>query len=187
MKQFTFSLLFALAIYPKFLGAATTYSADDELRHEIIAAIDKKGGFEDRFQAEVWMTDMGNRLKNSVPNLKERLSILRFVHQESVQTGLSSALVLAVIEVESNFNRFAISKAGARGLMQIMPFWLNEIEYKNNNLFNISTNLYFGCTILRRYLDRERGNLTRALARYNGSVGKVWYPNRVYKALHHWR
>ena len=91
--------------------------------------------------------------------------------------------MLALINVESNFDRFAISSAGARGLMQIMPFWLNEIGRPDDNLFNIHTNLRFGCTILGIYLKREKGNMYRALARYNGSVGKRWYPNRVYLAL----
>lgn len=187
MRRLTWSLLFTFVICPALLGAATMHSVDSELRRRLIAAVGKKEGFKDRFQAEVWMVDMENRLKNLVPNLKERLTILRLVHQEATQAKLPPALVLAVIDVESDFDRFAISKAGARGLMQIMPFWLEEIDHENDNLFNISTNLRFGCTILRYYLDWEKGNLTRALARYNGSTGKTWYPNRVYKALRRWQ
>ena len=89
----------------------------------------------------------------------------------------------AVNSSDSFADRFAISHAGARGLMQVMPFWLDEIGRSDDDLFDIRTNLRMGCTILRHYLDRERGNRTRALARYNGSVGKTWYPQRVYKAL----
>jgi soluble lytic murein transglycosylase-like protein len=85
--------------------------------------------------------------------------------------------------VESNFDRFAISSAGARGLMQVMPFWLDEIGRPDDDLFDIETNLRFGCTILRHYLDRERGDRVRALARYNGSLGQTWYPQRVFTAL----
>ena len=95
----------------------------------------------------------------------------------------NTILVLALINVESNFDRFAISYAGARGLMQIMPFWLDEIGRPDDNLFHIKTNLRFGCTILRHYLDRERGDLTKALARYNGSVGRRVYPDKVMNRL----
>ena len=91
--------------------------------------------------------------------------------------------MLSVIQVESNFDRFAVSVAGALGLMQVMPFWLDEIGRPGDNLLDIRTNLRFGCTILRYYLDREQGHLSRALARYNGSVGKTWYPDRVFRAL----
>ena len=105
------------------------------------------------------------------------------MHQEAKRANLEPELVLAVIDVESNFDRFAISVAGARGLMQVMPFWLDEIGRPDDNLFHVQTNLRMGCTILRYYLDREDGSLTRGLARYNGSVGKVWYPRRVLKKL----
>ena len=93
--------------------------------------------------------------------------------------GLKPELVLSVIEVESNFNRFAISSAGARGLMQVMPFWLKEIGRPGDSLINMQTNLRYGCTILKYYLDKERGKLHAALARYNGSQGQGWYPARV--------
>ncbi|MCP5149486.1 MAG: lytic transglycosylase domain-containing protein [Ectothiorhodospiraceae bacterium] len=127
--------------------------------------------------------DMSGRLSARMPDPRERLVLLRHVHREASRTGLPPELVLAVIEVESNFDRFAISEAGARGLMQIMPFWLDEIGRPNDNLFHVATNLRFGCTILRHYLDRERGRLGRALARYNGSLGKTWYPERVFRAM----
>jgi soluble lytic murein transglycosylase-like protein len=98
--------------------------------------------------------------------------------------GIEPELVLAVIEVESRFDEFAISVSGARGLMQIMPFWLNEIGISDQNLFKIRTNLRMGCTILRYYMDMEPHDLGRALARYNGSLGKTIYPNKVIDALH---
>ena len=105
------------------------------------------------------------------------------MHYEATRADLPPELVLAVIETESNFNRWAISVVGARGLMQIMPFWLKEIGREDDNLFTVSTNLRFGCTILRHYLDREKGNISRALGRYNGSLGKVKYPNKVLDKL----
>ncbi len=163
--------------------AATTERPDDELRHILIQAIDSADSFADRFDAEVWLTDMSRRLDRKVPDPQERLLILKTAHYEATRAELPPELVLAVIDVESNFDRFAISYAGARGLMQVMPFWLDEIGRPDDDLFDIRTNLRMGCTILRHYLDRERGNRTRALARYNGSVGKTWYPQLVFKAL----
>jgi len=164
--------------------AATTERPDARLRTLLREAIAGADSFEDRFDAEVWLTDMVGRLGDTVPDPRERVEILHHVHREAQRAGLEPELVLAVIHVESNFNRFAISSAGARGLMQIMPFWLHEIGRPDDNLFRIATNLRFGCTILRHYLDREQGDLERALARYNGSLGKNWYPRRVMRA---WR
>jgi len=163
---------------------ATIERPDERLRTLLREAIAEADSFEDRFDAEVWLTDMARRLGDTVANPAERVEILRHVHREASRARLEPELVLAVINVESNFDRFAISSAGARGLMQIMPFWLHEIGRPDDNLFQIATNLRFGCTILRYYLDRERGNLDRALARYNGSLGKNWYPRRVIRA---WR
>ncbi len=156
---------------------------DPVLRAKLEAAVSDSASFEDRFAAEVWLTDMSNRLDDIVPDHDERLTILKAVHAEALRADLPPELVLAVIEVESRFDRFAVSRAGARGLMQIMPFWLKEIGRPEDNLFHIETNLRFGCTILRHYLDRERGNLLKALARYNGSVGHRWYADRVFSKL----
>ncbi|MGI9203400.1 MAG: lytic transglycosylase domain-containing protein [Woeseiaceae bacterium] len=139
--------------------------------------------FQDHFDAQVWLTDMSSRLARQVENPQERIEILQRVHREATRADLPPELVLAVIDVESNFDRFAISVAGARGLMQIMPFWLNEIGRPNDNLMHIETNLRFGCTILKYYLDIEKGNLPRALGRYNGSLGKRKYPNKVLDKL----
>lgn len=162
--------------------AATTERPDEQMRIALRAAIADADSFDDRFDAEVWLTDMSGRLRETVEDPREQTAILRHVHREASRARLEPELVLALIQVESNFDRFAISTAGARGLMQIMPFWLDEIGRPDDNLFHISTNLRFGCTILRIYLDRERGNVRRALARYNGSVGENWYPRRVMRA-----
>ncbi len=164
-------------------GAATTERPDDALRALLIKAIAESDSFVDRFDAEVWLTDMSGRLSDVVLDPTERIEILRRVHQEASRSNLDPELVLALIHVESNFDRFAISSAGAQGLMQIMPFWLDEIGRPGDNLFHIRTNLRLGCTILKYYLEKERGHLARALARYNGSGGQSWYPTRVFKAL----
>ncbi|HED19464.1 MAG TPA: lytic transglycosylase domain-containing protein [Gammaproteobacteria bacterium] len=153
------------------------------MRAVLIDAVQSSDSFEDRFHAEVWLTDMSQRLSHKVSDPQERLLILKTVHYEAGRADLPPEMVLALIDVESNFDHFAISYAGARGLMQVMPFWLDEIGRPNDDLFDIHTNLRMGCTILRHYLEREKGDRTKALARYNGSVGKVWYPQRVYKAL----
>lgn len=165
------------------LSAATLERPDEGMRQVLMDAINSSDSFKDRFDAEVWMSDMSRRLESRINDPQERLTILKMVHYEATRAGLDPELVLALINVESNFDRFAISSAGARGLMQIMPFWLNEIGRPDDNLFNINTNLRFGCTILGIYLKRENGNMYQALARYNGSVGKRWYPDRVYIAL----
>ena len=158
-------------------------SHDPELRQLLQEAITADVGFNDRFDAEVWLLDMSNRLQPFVKNAKARISLLKQLHYEATRVNLAPELILALIEVESRFDRFAISVSGARGLMQIMPFWLEEIGISDNNLFRMRTNLRMGCTILRYYMDMESNNLTRALARYNGSLGKPDYPNKVISAL----
>ncbi len=174
----------ALLVFAPATSAATQERPDEDMRQSLIEAINSSESFQDRFDAEVWLTDMSNRLAGRVDDPQERMKILKLVHYEARRANLEPELVLALINVESNFNRFAISSAGALGLMQVMPFWLDEIGRPEDNLFDIRTNLRFGCTILNIYLKRERGNLHKALARYNGSVGKHWYPQRVFRALH---
>jgi soluble lytic murein transglycosylase-like protein len=113
--------------------------------------------------------------------------MLRQIHLEATRSGLQPELVLALIEVESHFDTFAISKSGAQGMMQIMPFWLDEIGRPDDNLIDMKTNLRMGCTILRYYMDMENNDLHKALARYNGSAGSKVYSNKVLKALqYHW-
>jgi soluble lytic murein transglycosylase-like protein len=176
-----------LLAFATILAAATTERPNDELRSLLIHAINDSDSFDDRYDAEVWLMDMTSRLQPLVNDTGERLDILRLAHAEARRNDLQPELVLAVIQVESRFDRFAISRAGARGLMQIMPFWLDEIGRPQDNLFQIHTNLRLGCTILRYYLDAENGDMVRALARYNGSPGKTWYAQRVFAALRdHW-
>ena len=156
---------------------------DPELREILRDAANEIDTFPDRFEAEVWLTDMSGRLARQVADPAERIEILTRVHYEASRVDLPPELILAVIEVESNFDRYAISVAGAIGLMQIMPFWLDEIGRPNDNLLHIDTNLRYGCTILRFYYDKEQGDLRRALGRYNGSLGKRKYPNKVIDKL----
>ncbi len=157
--------------------------ADPELREVLRQAATDAPSFTDRFDAEVWLTDMSRRLERQVRDPAERIELLTLVHMEAKRVKLPPELILAVIEVESNFDRYAVSVAGALGLMQIMPFWLDEIGRPDDNLLHTDTNLRYGCTILRFYYDKENGDLRRALGRYNGSLGKRKYPNKVIDKL----
>jgi soluble lytic murein transglycosylase-like protein len=157
---------------------------DPVLRELLIEAVESAESFDDRFMAEVWLTDMSARLARQVPNADERLEILRTVHFRAREAGVEPELVLAVIDVESNFDRFAISSASALGLMQVMPFWVDEVGYSDKNLlFDIDFNILLGCRILKYYLDMEHGDLIQGLARYNGSTGRRWYGDRVIERL----
>ncbi len=167
------------------LGAAhsSTTQTNPELRRLLQEAINSDAGFNDRFDAEVWLVDMSGRLEPFLPDPESRITLLKQLHYEATRVNLPPELVLAVIEVESHFDQYAISVSGARGLMQIMPFWLDEIARSDKNLFRVRTNLRMGCTILRYYMDIESDDLMRALARYNGSLGKPDYPNKIIAAL----
>jgi soluble lytic murein transglycosylase-like protein len=164
--------------------AAIVPDEQAELRSFLKDSIHDADSFDDRFDAEVWLVDMSGRLSRFVKDPKERLHLLKSVHREATQAKLKPDLVLALIEVESHFDSYAISRAGALGLMQVMPFWKNEIGRPEDNLNDINTNLSYGCRILQFYLKKEQGNWMHALARYNGSYGKYWYPERVMDA---WR
>ena len=129
-----------------------------------------------------WARAMRRRVQAHFPDEQAALEFLALVRYESQRSGLDPHLVLALIDVESGFRKYAISRAGAKGLMQVMPFWVKEIGVPEHNLFAMRVNLRYGCTILRFYLDRENGNMANALGRYNGSLGKPDYPNRVLKA-----
>jgi soluble lytic murein transglycosylase-like protein len=175
----TAALLAVLAPVP----AVAEQVPDPELREILRRAAGAADSFDDRFDAEVWLTDMSARLERQVGDADERIEILTRVHYEASRAELPPELVLAVIEVESNFDRYAISVAGALGLMQVMPFWREEIGRPDDNLIRLGTNLRYGCTILKFYLDKENGDLRRALGRYNGSLGKRKYPNKVIDKL----
>ncbi len=146
-----------------------------------------KLAFSSQQEAQFWLSEMSERLKKKIPNEHERREFLSTVHYEAVRAGLDPHLVLSLIEVESAFNKYAVSRAGARGYMQVMPFWVKSIGKIEHNLFHLRINLRYGCTILRHYVDMEKGDLYRALGRYNGSLGQAEYPNLVKTAWHkHW-
>jgi len=131
-----------------------------------------------------WLYEMSTRLRQRIPDRKQRTEFLITVHYEATRAGLDPQLVLGLIEVESGFRKYAVSHAGARGYMQVMPFWVKLIGEPTHNLFNLRTNLRYGCVILRYYLDLEDGDYYRALGRYNGSLGQPEYPSAVHV---HWQ
>lgn len=126
-----------------------------------------------------WLNEMSSRLARRIPDRKVRTELLKTVHHEASRAGLDPQLVLGLMEVESGFRKYAISSAGARGFMQVMPFWVKLIGRPGHNLFHVRLNVRYGCVILRHYLDMERGDYFRALGRYNGSLGRPEYPNLV--------
>jgi len=138
--------------------------------------------FDDEHEARAWLAAMSSRLAKRIPDRVAREELLVTVHYEAKRAGLDPQLVLGLIQVESAFRKYAVSSVGARGYMQVMPFWAKLIGTTDHNLFHLRTNLRYGCTILRHYLDIENGNLFRALGRYNGSLGKAEYPNMVLRA-----
>ena len=135
--------------------------------------------FRNSIDAVDWLGEMSRRLEKRIPNREYRIDLLRSVHYEATRAGLDPQLVLGLMQVESGFRKYAVSSAGARGYMQVMPFWVKLIGRPEDSLFDLRTSLRYGCTILRHYLDIEKGDLFRALGRYNGSLGKPEYPNMV--------
>ena len=130
-------------------------------------------------EARTWLDAMSKKLERRMPDQHNREEFLVTVHYEAKRAGLDPQLVLGLIQVESGFRKYAVSGSGARGYMQVMPFWIKLIGNGQQNLFHLRTNLRYGCTILRYYLDIEKGDLYRALGRYNGSLGAPEYPNAV--------
>ena len=174
------------------LGAALTAPAvadqqkDPELKAVVARAIAQAECFTDQYDSAVWYKLMEPRLRTKVPDQTERLDILKQVYCETHRSGesrLPPGLVMAVIEVESRFDRWAVSPAGAVGLMQVMPFWPEQLGMRRYELVHITPNIHMGCAILRYYLGYEHNDVRRALARYNGSVGRRNYPDLV---IDHW-
>jgi soluble lytic murein transglycosylase-like protein len=167
-------------------GAQQYEPLGDSVRAGLHAAIADRAAPEPQFpsiQEKVdWLTEMSSRLTRRMPDREARLDLLKTVYYEAKRAGLDPQMVLGLIQVESGFKKYAVSSAGARGYMQVMPFWVRLIGGKDSNLFHMRTNLRFGCTILRHYLDIEKGDIYRALGRYNGSLGKPEYPRMVQAA-----
>ncbi|MDP1982100.1 MAG: lytic transglycosylase domain-containing protein [Sulfuritalea sp.] len=183
MARLALSLVAALLPAAVLAGAQQYEPLANSVQAGLHAAIADRAAPEPQFpsiQEKVnWLTDMSSRLTRRMPDRAARLELLETVYYEAKRAGLDPQMVLGLIQVESGFKKYAVSSAGARGYMQVMPFWVRLIGNKDSNLFHMRTNLRFGCTILRHYLDIENGNLYRALGRYNGSLGKPEYPNMV--------
>jgi soluble lytic murein transglycosylase-like protein len=184
-------LLSALAVLAS-AGALAGAQREEALSASVRSALSKAvadqaptgSSFRSPGEATVWLDEMSRRLSKRLPDESYRIELLRTVHYEARRAGLDPQWVLGLIQVESGFRKYAVSGAGARGYMQVMPFWSKAIGTPDHNLFNLRTNLRYGCTILRHYLDVENGDMFRALGRYNGSLGKPDYPNAVRAAWH---
>jgi soluble lytic murein transglycosylase-like protein len=184
----------ALAALPMLAGGAAlagaqkyeplSASVKSQLSKAVADSARKEAAFADDPYVKAWLAEMSDRLSRYIPDEEFRMDFLNTVHYEATRAGLDPELVLGLIEVESGFRKYAVSSATAQGFMQVMPFWTDVIGTREHNLFHLRTNLRYGCTILRHYLDIERGDLFRALGRYNGSLGKAEYPNLVHGA---WR
>jgi soluble lytic murein transglycosylase-like protein len=182
-------LLLVLLVPLQALAGAQRYEPlADAVRARLSRAVSDRGvpamAFRSSNDAQRWLAAMDLRLAGRIPDRKQRLELLRTVQYEATRARLDPQLVLGVIEVESGFRKYAVSPAGARGYMQVMPFWVKLIGQSGHNLFHLRTNIAYGCTILRFYLDLENGDYFRALGRYNGSLGQPEYPNLVLSA---WR
>lgn len=180
-------LVFCLPTLAAEPGSPNSPDDKKELLQLLKKTIEQSDSFEDRFDAQVWLVSKSSQLKRYIPDDKERLDLLRRIHRAATRANLSPEVVLAVIQIESAFNPYALSRVGAQGLMQVMPFWKNEIGRPEDNLIDVETNLRYGCTILKYYLDKEKGHLADALARYNGSYGQYWYSEKVLVAWENWR
>lgn len=183
-----FSLLCALSLAGSFAwaGGQREEALADSVRASLHAAVSdsavKDTTFVSPAERQRWLTEMSTRMAKRMPDTQARLDFLNTVHYEASRAGLDPQIVLGLIQVESAFRKYAVSSVGARGFMQVMPFWVKAIGAKEHNLFHLRTNLRYGCTILRHYLDIEKGDLYRALGRYNGSLGRPEYPNLVRSA-----
>ena len=182
----------ALALAVAAIAAAPAAQAGAQKREPLSAAIratlakavtDRERKRDEDPEAQAWMRAMFDRVHERVRDERTARDLLEMVRYEALRAGLDPRLVLAVIDVESGFRKYAVSSAGARGYMQVMPFWVGEIGMKGQSLFHPRTNLRYGCVILRHYLRIEDGNLHNALGRYNGSLGRPEYPRRVLRAL----
>ncbi|MBK7794325.1 MAG: transglycosylase SLT domain-containing protein [Betaproteobacteria bacterium] len=175
-------------------GAQAGAQSEEQLAPSVAAGLQRAiadhpvpPDYVDRADLQPWLAEMSPRLPARIADARDRRELLATIHYEARRAGLDPQLVLAVMQVESGFKKFAVSTADARGYMQVMPFWVRQIGKPDQNLFNLRTNLRYGCTILRHYLDRESGDLYRALGRYNGSLGRPEYPSAVVAAMHRWQ
>jgi len=174
--------LLALAPQPSLAGA----QVEEQLAPSVVAGLHRAiadnpvpADYANKPELRAWQDEMSRRLAARIPDVRSREDFIATVHYEASRAGLDPQLVLGVIQYESAFRKYAISSSDARGYMQVMPFWTRLIGAADHNLFNLRTNLRYGCVILRHYLDVENGDVYRALGRYNGSLGRPEYPNAV--------
>ncbi|WP_245929189.1 lytic transglycosylase domain-containing protein [Agarilytica rhodophyticola] len=181
-------VFFSAQVYAQTPSRNIKPHVDDELRKKLKSIVAQADSFEDRFDAEVWLVQKSQVLQRFVKDHDERLNMLKEIHRAAKMVDIPPEFILAVIQIESRFDRYAVSSVGAQGMMQVMPFWKKEIGRESDNLMDLKTNLKYGCTILKHYLDRAKGDWKEALARYNGSYGKYWYPEKVLVAWQkYWR
>ena len=182
------ALVLAISASAANAGAQREEQLSDSVKSALHKAVADTPSNRTYFQSEAheraWLGEMASRLKKKFNEVDDSLDFLRTVHYEATRAGLDPEMVLGLIQVESNFRKYALSTVGARGFMQVMPFWVKQIGSKDHNLFNLRTNLRYGCIILRHYLNMEKGDYFRALGRYNGSLGQAEYPTLVVNA---WR
>jgi soluble lytic murein transglycosylase-like protein len=181
------AIVLAGALLPSI--AAANQQRDPELKEVIQRAISQAECFTDHYDSAVWYTLMEPRLRTIVKEHDERMEILKEVYCETHRAGearLPPGLVMAVMDIESRFNRWAVSSAGAVGLMQVMPFWPERLGIRRYELIHTGPNIHMGCAILRYYLRYERNDVRKALARYNGSVGQRGYPDMVISRWSRW-
>jgi soluble lytic murein transglycosylase-like protein len=184
MQQLTSALLLVTTMcYAGVAGAQKLIRPDPELITMVKQAEADATGFDDKYAAQVWLTSMSPRMADWVPDAAERLRLLKLIHAEASRAQVPPQLVLALIEVESRFDAYAVSHSGAVGLMQIMPFWLDLIGRADDSLVHAQTNLRMGCTILHYYLVKSHGDIREALQRYNGATIGIDYSDRVLMAL----
>jgi len=164
-------------------ATAKVTALDPELIALVQKAADDTADFQDEYDQQVWLNTMSLRMLDLVPDPDERMSLLKMIHKEAVRAQVPPQMVLALIQVESKFDPYAVSKSGAVGLMQIMPFWLKLIGREHDSLVHAETNLRMGCTILKYYLGKSHGDIREALHRYNGATVGIDYSDRVLKAL----
>ena len=185
MRKLT-ALLLVLWAPMSFAGNQQYEPLSTSVQASLYAAISDQAtpflAFDTVQEARTWLDVMSKKLETRIPDRRTREEFLVTVHYEAKRAGLDPQLVLGLIQVESNFRKYSVSSAGARGYMQVMPFWTKLIGQPGHNLFHLRLNLRYGCTILRHYLNIERGDYFRALGRYNGSLGRAEYPNLVVRA-----
>ena len=178
------ALAVLLAPLPALAGAQRDEPIDPAILQTLTAQVADRAppifNFRSPLDGHRWVHEMSERLRKRIPDRKDRVELLKTVQYEATRARLDPQLVLGVIEVESAFRKYAVSRAGARGYMQVMPFWTGALKRPRDNLFSLRTNVRYGCVILRYYLDVEKGDYFRALGRYNGSLGQPEYPNAVH-------